>query len=118
MKKKFLVYLLAAVILVPMCCPHSVSAAAYRTLNLYFENNIAHCKADCRGPGKIELNMVLWQGNTVVDSWVLTGNIYVSFHKTCDVLPGCTYTLKLNGTVGGVPFQEVRIIRTNYEMYK
>ena len=29
MKKKFLVYLLAAVILVPMCCPHSVSAAAY-----------------------------------------------------------------------------------------
>ena len=118
MKKKLLAYLLVAVILVPLCCPRSASAAAVPSLNLYFENNIAHCKADCQGPGKIELNMVLWQSNTVVDSWVLTGNIYVSFHKTCDVLPGGTYTLMLSGTVGGVPIQEVRIIRTNYEMNK
>ena len=118
MKKKLIAILLIATLLLPAWCEQKSRAASAPELNLYFLNNEAHCSASVRGSGRIVVQMELWHGNTVVFSWNSSGNKTVSLNETCDVIPGYTYTLKLNGTIGGVAFQEYSVTRTNYEMSK
>ena len=117
MKKKLLVIFLSALVLIPNWCMPAAYAAAQQ-LNLCFENNQACCKATVRGSGKIEVRMGLWHGNTEVFSWQASDYFTLSMDEMCSVVPGYSYTLKLNGTVGGVAFQEVSVTRTNYEMNK
>ena len=118
MKKKLIAILLVAVLLVPGWCTQTSRAASLPLLNLSFVGNKAHCFAEIQGLGKINAQMELWHGTTVIASWSGTDYHMLDFNEICDVLPGYTYTLKLNGTIGGVAFQEVRVTRTNYEMNK
>lgn len=116
MRKGTITMLLAGVLLLASFCPRQVSAAAKLGLDLRFSNNIATCTGTVRGNGRIVVSMELWQGGTTVASWNASGNLALTITKTCAVEPGLTYTLKLNGTIGGVAFQELRVIKTNYEM--
>ncbi len=118
MKKKLIAILLVATLLIPTWCVQTSHAASDPYLNLYFLNNEAHCFATVKGAGTIEAQMELWHGNTMLFSWSRSGNKSLSINEVCDVIPGYTYTLKLNGTIGGVAFQEYSVTRTNYEMNK
>lgn len=118
MKKKLIAILLIAALMVPSWCEQTSQAASAPELNLYFLNNEAYCTTVVRGAGRIEVQMELWHGNTVVASWHLSSNKNLNVCETCGVISGYTYTLKLNGTIGGSAFQEVSICRTNYEMNK
>ena len=117
MKKKLLVFFLSALLLVPNWCMRTTHAANSE-LNLYFENNQAHCNAYVQGSGRIEVRMGLWHGNTEIISWQASDYFTLSMSKECSVVPGYSYTLKLNGTVGGVAIQEISVYRTNWEMNK
>lgn len=118
MKKKLFVIILTAALLIPFCSAQSTHASPSPRLNLYFVGSQAHCIAEVQGGGRINAQMELWRGNTMVFSWSGSDYLLLEFDETCDVLYNQSYTLKLNGTVGGVALQEISVTRTNYEMNK
>ena len=118
MKKKLIAVLLAAALLVPVLSTQTSFAVSPPSINMYFVNNEAYCNAEIRGSGTIAVQLTLWHGTSEVISWNRSGSKVLSLNEICDVVPGYSYTLKLNGTVGGVAFHEVSITRTNYEMNK
>ena len=118
MKKKLIAILLVAALLVPVLSTQTSFAVSPPSINLYFANNEAYCNAEISGLGTIVVQLTLWHGPSEVMSWSRSGSKVLSLNETCDVVPGYSYTLKLNGTVGGIAFQEVSVTRTNYEMNK
>lgn len=118
MKKKLIASLLMLAILIPLWCSQITHASPTPSLQLSYNGNEAVCTADIRGAGRIEAQMELWQGTTQVFAWSGVQNNHLAFDESCDVLAGCVYTLKLNGTINGVPFQELQVTRRNWEMNK
>lgn len=75
---------------------------------LEFQDRTAYCSARVTSNGdKIEAEMELWQGSTFIDSWSKSGTGSVLLSGEATVKKGLKYTLKVNGTIAGVPFNEV-----------
>lgn len=107
MKRKSILCLLIICFLLTSF-PNRVEAATF-TPDLSFTGSTASCYVSIRQPGKkITATMELWHGTTLVDSWSGTGTnslILNETHSGC--VSGWTYTLKINGTIGGVAFPEI-----------
>ncbi len=77
--------------------------------DLSFSGTMASCYVKITQRGKqITATMELWHGTTLVDSWSGTGTNSLTLNEThSGCVSGWTYTLKINGTIGGVAFSEI-----------
>lgn len=107
MKRKSIMCLLIICLLLTSF-PNRAEAATFTT-DLSFTGSTASCLVSIKQPGKkITATMELWHGTTLVDSWSGTRTnslILNESHSGC--VSGWTYTLKINGTIGGVAFPEI-----------
>ena len=107
MKRKSLLCLLVICLLLASF-PNRVEAASFNP-SLTFSGTTASCYVKSTQRGKqITATMELWHGTTLVDSWSGTGTTSLTLNKTHNgCISGWTYTLKINGTIGGVAFPEI-----------
>ena len=109
MKKQLLALILAMLLSIPSFAIESRSQIP----TLTFSGTTATCQGIVSSSGaRIEAELTLWHGNTIVDSWSKSGNNYVLINETCRVSDGETYTLTLTGTINGVEFTETSVTRT------
>ena len=105
-KKSILAMLIICLLLASV--PNRAEAASI-VPDLSFSGTTASCYVKITHIGKkITATMELWHGMTLVDSWSGTGTnslILNETHSGC--VSGWTYTLKINGTIGGVAFSEI-----------
>lgn len=105
---------IALLLCVVMLCGTTALAADTRSISsspeLTFDGKTALCVFACSSFGDtITVTMKLWQGNTLVKSWVQTGTSSISISKTCEVSRLKMYTLEVSGTCGGVAFGPVSV---------
>lgn len=107
MKRKNILCLLIICLLLTSF-PNRVEAASF-TPRLDFTGTTANCYVRIRAMGKqITATMELWHGTTLVDSWSGSGTNSLTLNEThSGCVSGWTYTLKINGTIGGVAFPEI-----------
>lgn len=115
MKKRMRAILLATVILSSLVI--SAAAAQARTIDavpvLTFDGTTANCSVSITALGKsITATLELWRSDTLMDSWSDSATSRLIIDEDCKVTPGQTYTLKVNGTIGGVPFTGTPITGT------
>lgn len=80
---------------------------------LSFNGTTANCSVAITGPGKdIAATITLWHGNRVMGSWSGSGTSALGVSGSARVNEGENYVLKVTGSIGGVPFDPVRISRT------
>ena len=83
------------------------------TPKLTFSGTTATCKVSVCQPGKtISATLELWHGSTCIASWSDTDTSHLVISKTKTVVSGQTYTLKVSGTIGGVPFTGTNVTGT------
>ena len=104
-----------ALLMIVMLCTtaHAAQLRVSLVPGLTFTGTTANCSAAVTSVSdEIEIELSLWQGTTLVDSWEASGTNYVKISETCSVSKGKTYTLKLNGTINGTAFAERTVTRT------
>lgn len=105
MKKHFISFFLALLLIVSLTLPATAASRAvssYPTLTI--KNGIAYCQGKCNtgtSNDKVSLVLTLKQGSTVVDTWAADGLGIVNISETCPVKSGKTYTLVLVVKVNG-----------------
>lgn len=71
------------------------------TPTLTFDGTTASCGVTVSSYGNsISVDLELWCGDTLVNEWTKAGTSVVSISKTCTVISGKAYTLRVSGTVG------------------
>ncbi len=107
MKRKSVLCLLIICLLLATF-PNRVEAASV-VPGLSFSGTTASCYVKITQRGKqITATMELWHGATLVDSWSGSGSNSLTINETHNgCVSGWTYTLKINGTIGGVAFPEI-----------
>lgn len=112
MRRKTVILLLIFA-LVLAAIPNRAEAASFAR-DLSFSGTTASCYAKITQRGKqISATMELWHGTTRVDSWSGTATSSLTLSEThSGCVSGWTYTLKINGTVGGVAFSEITVTAT------
>ncbi|MBO4838312.1 MAG: hypothetical protein J5493_02955 [Lachnospiraceae bacterium] len=107
MKRKSIMVLLIICLL--LASFPSRAKAASITPDLSFSGTTASCYVKITQRGKqITATMELWHGTTLVDSWSGNGTNSLTLNETHNgCVSGWTYTLKINGTIGGVAFSEI-----------
>ena len=107
MKRKSILYLLIICLLLASF-PNRVEAASFNP-SLTFSGTTASCYVKITQMGRqITATMELWHGTTLVGSWSGTGKNSLVLNEThSGCVSGWTYTLKINGTIGGVAFSEI-----------
>lgn len=113
--RKHILPLFLCIILLAFCT--TAYAAEQRSgddrLTLSFNSSTAICTYRMTSPGKvINVNMELWRGAVLVDSWSKSGTHTVSLNESCVVTPGLTYTLKVSGTCGNDTISPSTITKT------
>lgn len=110
-KRKILITL-CLILLLPI---HAYAVEPRATVNqptLNFSRSTALCEFRITDLGKsIQVTMELWQGTTLVDSWTASGTHIVTLEKTCVVVRGQTYTLRVSGTSDGVSFGNTSVVK-------
>lgn len=115
MSKKIMSLVTALILMSAMCASaFAVEPRANRiSPSLEFDGTTANCKVVIISSGDdIDATLELWNGNTLVDSWLGEGTSYVSISGKCSVTKGVTYTLKVSGTIDGVTIDYDGISRT------
>jgi len=102
MKRKVCV-LTAALLFMMTLTAHATQARLIRpTLSLSFEGTTANCSAVVRSAGdEMDLDLELWQGNTLIASWPASGNSTITVSGSCRVTKGLIYDLLITGKIGG-----------------
>lgn len=112
MKRKIVIAVLIVCMLLVSAATRADAAAI--TPSLSFTGSTASCYVKIKQAGKqILATMELWHGTTLVDSWSGSGTNSLTLsenHSGC--VSGWTYTLKINGTIGGVAFSEITVTAT------
>lgn len=113
--KKWTVALIT-VVLLTFALSTTANAAQSRALSpsvtLYFEGTTAYCNAVVIDVGKsLNINMELWHGDVLVDSWPSSGEGKAVAEGSCQVVKGQTYTLIVTGTTNGKPFSSTPFSR-------
>ena len=105
---KRIVSVLLLICLLLASFPNRVEAASFNP-SLTFSGTTASCYVKITQRGKqITATMELWHGTTLVDSWSKSGTSPLVMNEThSGCVSGWTYTLKINGTIGGVAFSEI-----------
>ena len=98
----------------------STSAQAMETravsdkVSLLYDGSTAICSATCKGANtsdKVEATLTLVCKGETVASWSKSGVYSIALSEKCKVVPGRTYTLKLNYTINGVAKPEKSVTR-------
>ena len=112
-KRVFLMLLIVAMLFVTGTQTFAAEQAVNVTPTLTFSGTTATCKVDIYKPGKtISATLELWHGSTCIASWSGTATSHLVISKTKTVVSGQTYTLKVSGTIGGVPFTGIDVTGT------
>ncbi len=108
MKRKKYILGMLIICLILASSPGRVEAASFSP-RLTFTGTTANCYVKIMAMGKqISATMELWHGTTLVDSWSKSGTSPLVMNEThSGCVSGWTYTLKINGTIGGVAFSEI-----------
>jgi hypothetical protein len=101
--------ILLTIVLISIIAGSSMVNAAVSAITvtptLTFSGTTAHCSVSIIEIGKnIEATLELWQGTTLVDSWSSSATSYLVISKNHSAISGLSYTLKVSGTIDGVPF--------------
>ena len=106
MKKKATTLAVILVLSVLLSTPaYALQEATTCVPRLTFEGTTAYCDVIVSSPSnKISVTVQLWQDNTLVTSWPASATSILSFSETYPVVKGQTYTLKVTGTIAGIPF--------------
>lgn len=98
----------------------STSAQAMETravsdkVSLLYDGTTAICSATCKGANtsdKVEATLTLVCKGETVASWSKSGVYSIALSEECKVVPGKTYTLKLNYTINGVAKPEKSVTK-------
>lgn len=106
MKKRFS----AMCILLVLCMFVSIPVFAAQKAStvepsLTFTGTTANCSVSITALGKtISATMELWHGSTRLTSWSDNGTSLLTLSETYPVFSGLSYTLKVSGTIGSMPF--------------
>lgn len=105
---------IALLLCVVMLCGTTAFAADTRSVSsspeLTFDGATAFCKFEHSSLGDtITVTMKLWQGDTLVKSWMQTGTSEIIISKTCEVSRLKMYKLEVSGTCGGVAFGPISV---------
>lgn len=116
MKKQFLCLLLVLSAIFAV----SAYAASDRTIDVYPHLEFNGTKANCsvtilgeRTTDKISATMELWQGNTLIDDWSVSGSGILKMDKTTAVEKNKTYMLTVEYAINGVAQKTVSVSGTN-----
>lgn len=75
------------------------------TPSLTFDGTTANCSVSITAIGQpITATLELWQGSTRIASWSDSATSRLIIDEDYSVDKGKTYTLKVSGTIDGVPF--------------
>ena len=106
MKKRLIPLLLVFVVLVCTTASAVEPRAAKAVPSLSFEGATANCTVSITDfGGEIKATLTLWNGNRVVDSWYGEGTSILRITGSCEVVKGVSYSLRVTGTIDGVPFE-------------
>lgn len=112
MMKRTILVALCLILLMPIQVDAIEQRAAVNQPILSFSGTTALCEFDITDLGKnISVTMELWNGTTLVKTWVKSGTHIVSLSESYGVVKGQTYTLKVRGTSGGVSFGPVSVTK-------
>lgn len=112
MLKRTILVALCLLMLLPVQAYAVEQRATVDQPTLTFSGTTALCEFRITDLGKsISVNMELWDGGTLVDSWQKSGLHIVALEEDCAVVSGHTYTLKVSGLSGGVSFGSVSITK-------
>lgn len=104
--------IIVVLLTVPAYAIQTRSNDVYVSLN--FSNNTAVCKCEISADSSndwISATMELWKGTTMVNSWSLSGQEYVSMEESEGVARYKTYRLLINYSINGIPKTPVEISR-------
>ena len=109
--------ILLTIVLVSILASSSVMSAAVRAISvtptLTFTGTTAYCSVRINEIGKqIEATLELWHGTILVDSWSGSATSYWVIARNHSVISGQTYTLKVSGTIDGIPFTGNSVTKT------
>lgn len=115
MKRKMVVILavLTFVLTIPAFAAQERSPAVMPSLS--FNGTTATCTASVYGDyttDEIEVDVELWQGKTLVNSWSDEGTEYVDSVRKATVAKGKEYTLKVYATINGRDLPMAYITKT------
>ncbi len=113
--KKVMSVLASLVFLLSLAFSASAATTATRVQrSLEFSGTSAICSATITDIDKsISATMELWCGNVPLASWSDSGTSSVNLSGSINVPSSMTFTLKLYGTVDGVPFELPPLVRSN-----
>ena len=115
MRKKICLFVmvLSMLISIPVSAFSERSASVIPTLS--FSGNTAICSVFILGntaTDEIEVEIELWQGSTLIDSWSDSGEAYIDWKENVTVVKGKTYTLKVYATINGEELPMVDVAKT------
>lgn len=102
MKRRVLVFMLAAVLLLAIPAQAENRAATFAP-SLTFDGTTAKCGITVWGGtyDEIEVTLTLWRGNFMLDSWSAEGTGYLRMSESVVVTSGYTYRLEADVTING-----------------
>ena len=104
MKKRTLIFVLLAVILVSIPAGSANARSVRCVPSLSFEGTTAVCSIFVKANSasdKIELEMKLWEGTKCIKTWNGEGTSSMTFEKSKTVTKGKTYKLTVDVTING-----------------
>lgn len=114
MKKVMWVFALLVFLLSLAFSASATTTATRVQRSLEFSGTSAICSATITDIDKsISATMELWCGNVPLASWSDSGTSSVNLSGSINVPSSMTFTLKLYGTVDGVPFELPPLVRSN-----
>ena len=115
MGKRILALILMAVMMLTMGAQAVDTFAVKDNVSLNFDGTTAICSAACKGSrtdDKVKATLTLVSGGKTVASWSASDSSSVSIPESCEVVPGKTYTLKLNYSINGTAKPEKSVTKT------
>ena len=103
MKKRLIVFLLVAVMLLSVTV-HAAPRAANMLPALTFDGTTAICEVKVIGENmsdEIEVTLTLWRGNFMMETWSAEGTGYLQMSESVVVTSGYTYRLEADVTING-----------------
>lgn len=113
--RRILAIVLAAALFLVLTMPAGAAMTMTTvTCDLTFSGTSANCSATVKDSGKsISATMELWSSNMLWSVWMGSGLSRVDLNGSVTVPTGMTYTLKVYGTINGVPFEAAPVISSN-----
>ena len=115
MTKRFLALFLVLAVLLSMTVIAAETRASVRRPALTFSGSTATCACSISGDSsgdEIEIDVYLYMGSTLVESWSDSGYGDIDFEETCTVTRRKTYKLTVVATINGEEQSPVSVTAT------